>query len=119
MTLDSFHLPVYSYTKGMHRSLAPPVSYLCYNRTLTENTGCTWEYADSQTMNYRGVDGQIDNNLWHHNDFSCIGDGNLFQSKGVRDRFVHSVVHNNRPSIGFGPGNIQEAAEKRTRQLEA
>ena len=39
---------------------------------------CTWEYADGQTMQYRGVDGVFENSLWHHNDFTCVGVGQLF-----------------------------------------
>lgn len=110
--LDSLHFSYPSYTKRMLGSLAPPnTTTLYYNGPLNRGAGnftvfnCTWEYADGQTMNYRGADGLFRNNLWHHNDFSCVGDGNLFQSRGVRDTFVRNTVHSNGPSVGYGPGS--------------
>ena len=42
---------------------------------------CTREYADGQTMSYRGADGVFENNLWHHNDFTCVGNGFLLPLK--------------------------------------
>jgi len=64
-------------------------------------------------MQYRGADGVFDNNLWHHNDFTCVGVGELFHSEGVRDQFICNTVHSNGPSIGFYPG----AGNARDRQL--
>ena len=69
----------------------PDTTTLYFNGPLTQYVGnfnCTWEYADGQTMSYRGADGVFDNNLWHHNDFCCVGNGNIFKSEGDRDRFV-------------------------------
>ena len=56
-------------------------------------------------MRYRGADGEFKNNLWHHNDFSCVGNGFLFRSEGIRDRFIRNTVHSNGPSVGFSPGD--------------
>ena len=93
--LDSLHFSYPSYSKRMIGSLAVPnMTTIYYNGLLTQYAGnystfnCTWEYADGQTMSYRGADGVFENNLWHHNDFSCVGNGNLFQSEGVRDQFI-------------------------------
>ena len=64
-----------------------------YTGRHTKNVGnfsvfnCTWEYADGQTMSYRGVDGVYENNLWHHN-FTYVGNGMLLDSEGVRDNFI-------------------------------
>lgn len=66
------------------------------------------QYADGQTMHYRGgVDRVFENNQWHHNDFTCVGDRSLFQSYGVRDHFqiVRNVIHSTGPSVGFGSGS--------------
>ena len=109
--LESLHFSYPSYSKRMLRSLAVPnTTTLYYYGSLTENAGnfsvfnCTWEYADGQTITYRGADGLFQNNLWHHNDFSCVGDGELFYSKGVRDTFIRNVIHSNGPSVGYQPG---------------
>jgi len=32
-------------------------------------------------MEYRGANGRIENNLRHHNDFMCVGNGYLFESR--------------------------------------
>ena len=110
--LESLHFSYPSYSKRMLGSLAVPnMTTIYYNGLLTKYAGnfsvfnCTWEYADGQTMNYRGADGVFENNLWHHNDFSCVGDGSLFSSEGVRDQFIRNTVHSNGPSIGFSPGS--------------
>ena len=109
--LESLHFSYPSYSKRMLRSLAVPnMTTIYYNGLLTKYDGnfsvfnCTWEYADGQTMSYRGADGVFENNLWHHNDFTCVGNGFLFASEGVRDKFVHNTVHSNGPSVGFSPG---------------
>lgn len=109
--LESLHFSYPSYPKRMLKSLAvPDTTTLYYHGPLTDHAGnfsvfnCTWEYADGQTMAYRGADGLFENNLWHHNDFSCVGNGELFQSEGVRDNFVRNTVHSNGPSVGFAPG---------------
>ena len=109
--LDSCHFSYPSYTKRMLGSLDPPdMTTIYYNGPLTKNAGnfsvfnCIWEYADGQAIKYRGADGTFENNLWHHNDFSCVGNGMLFESEGVRDRFIRNTVHSNGPSVGFAPG---------------
>ena len=109
--LESLYFSYPSYSKRMLGSLAVPnTTTLYYIGLLTKYAGnftvfnCTWEYADGQTMKYRGADGVFENNLWHHNDFTCVGDGNLFASEGVRDQFVRNTVHSNGPSVGFSPG---------------
>ena len=109
--LESLHFTYPSYSKRMLGSLAvPDTTTLYYNGPLTKHAGnfsvfnCIWEYADGQTMSYRGADGVFENNLWHHNDFTCVGSGNLFQSEGVRDHFIRNTVHSNGPSVGFSPG---------------
>ena len=109
--LESLRFTYPSYSKRMLGSLAvPDTTTLYYNGHLTQYAGnfsvfnCTWEYADGQTMSYRGADGMFENNLWHHNDFSCVGNGDLFQSEGVRDQFIRNTVHSNGPSVGFSPG---------------
>ena len=109
--LDSLHFSYPSYSKRMLGSLAlPNMTTIHYNGLQTKYAGnfsvfnCTWEYADGQTMSYRGADGVFENNLWHHNDFTCVGNGFLFGSSGVRDNFVRNTVHNNGPSVGFSPG---------------
>ena len=109
--LQSLYFSYPSYSKRMLGSLAVPnTTTIYYNGLLTKYAGnfsvfnCTWEYADGQTMQYRGADGVFENNLWHHNDFTCVGIGVLFRSEGVRDRFVRNTVHSNGPSIGFSPG---------------
>ena len=112
IVLDSLHFTYPSYTKRMLGSIAPPnTTTIVYNGDLTKSAGnftifnCTWEYADGQTIDYRGADGQIENNLWHHNDFTCVGgNGFLFQSRGVRDTVIRNVIHSNGPSVGFAPG---------------
>ena len=109
--LDTCHFSYPSYSKRMLGSLAVPnTTTIYYTGLLTPHAGnftvinCIFEYADGQTIDYRGADGVFQNNLWHHNDFTCVGDGELFQSEGVRDSFVHNTVHSNGPSVGFGPG---------------
>lgn len=110
--LESLYFSYPSYSKRMLGSLAVPnMTTIYYNGLQTEYAGnfsvfnCTWEYADGQTMLYRGADGVFQNNLWHHNDFTCVGNGALFSSEGVRDHFIRNTVHSNGPSIGFSPGN--------------
>ena len=110
--LESLHFSYPSYSKRMLGSLAiPNMTTVYYNGLLTKNAGnfsifnCTWEYADEQTMQYRGADGVFENNLWHHNDFTCVGIGQLLRSYGVRDTFLRNTVHSNGPSIGFYPGS--------------
>ena len=109
--LDSLHFSYPSYSKRMLGSLAVPnMTTIYYNGLLTKNAGnfsifnCTWEYADGQTMQYRGADGVFENNLWHYNDFTCVGNGELLHSYGVRDTFLRNTVHSNGPSVGFSPG---------------
>ena len=109
--LESLHFSYPSYPKRMLKSLElPDTTTIFFHGPLTKNAGnfsvfnCTWEYADGQTMAYRGADGVFENNLWHHNDFSCVGNGALFESEGVRDMFVRNTVHSNGPSVGFSPG---------------
>lgn len=109
--LESCQFSYPSYSKRMLGSLAVPnTTTIYYNNLLTKNAGkfvvfnCTFEYADGQTISYRGADGVFENNLWHHNDFSCVGDGDLFASEGVRDSFVRNILHSNGPSVGFSPG---------------
>lgn len=109
--LESLHFSYPSYPKRMLKSLdLPDSTTLFYHGPLTKHAGnfsvfnCTWEYADGQTISYRGADGVFENNLWHHNDFSCVGDGELFESQGVRDVFIRNTVHSNGPSVGFSPG---------------
>ena len=110
--LESLHFSYPSYSKRMLGSLAVPnMTTIVYNGLLTDHAGnfsvfnCTWEYADGQTMQYRGADGVFENNLWHHNDFTCVGNGNLFASQGVRDNFIRNTIHSNGPSVGFSPGS--------------
>lgn len=109
--LSSCYFSYPSYSKRMLKSLAVPnMTTIVYNGKLTQGSGyftifnCTWEYADGQTIKYRGGDGMILNNLWHHNDFTCVGGGDLFESDGARDHFIRNVVHSNGPSVGFQPG---------------
>lgn len=109
--LSSCYFSYPSYSKRMLKSLAVPnMTTIVYNGKLTANAGnfrifnCTWEYADGQTIKYRGGDGVIQNNLWHHNDFTCVGGGDLFESDGARDQFIRNTVHSNGPSVGFQPG---------------
>ena len=109
--LESLHFTYPSYSKRMLGSLeVPDTTTLYFNGPLNQYAGnfsvfnCTWEYADGQTMSYRGADGVFENNLWHHNDFSCVGNGDLFKSEGVRDQFIRNTVHSNGPSVGFSPG---------------
>ncbi len=111
IVLDSLAFTYPSYSKRMLKSVAlPNTTTLYYLGLLTERAGnftifnCSWCYADGQTVTYRGADGHIENNLWHHNDFTCVGNGRLFHSEGVRDNFVRNVIHSNGPSIGFEPG---------------
>ncbi len=112
IVLDSLHFSYPSYSKRMLGSLAVPnTTTLYYNDVLTEFAGnftifnCTWEYADGQTIVYRGADGLIQNNLWHHNDFTCVGRGTLFYSNGIRGRFVRNVIHSNGPSVAIHVGS--------------
>ena len=104
-----FSYPSYS-QRALGSTAVPDATTLYYNGDLIENAGnftvfnCTFEYADGQTMNYRGADGLFENNIWRYNDFTCVGDGALFQSRGVRDRFIRNIVHSNGPSVGFSPG---------------
>ena len=109
--LESLHFSYPSYSKRMLGSLAVPnMTTIYYNGLLTKYAGnfsvfnCTWEYADGQTFRYRGADGWFENNLWHHNDFTCVGNGMLFHSEGVRDNFIRNTVHSNGPCEGFCPG---------------
>ena len=109
--LDSCHFSYPSYSKRMLGSIAVPnTTTIYYNSPITKNAGhfvifnCTFEYADGQTISYRGGDGLIQNNLWHHNDFTCVGNGELFASEGVRDIFVRNIIHSNGPSVGYLPG---------------
>ena len=109
--LESLHFSYPSYSKRMLGSLAiPNMTTIYYNGLLTKYAGnfsvfnCTWEYADGQTFRYRGADGWFENNLWHHNDFTCVGNGMLFHSEGVRDNFIRNTVHSNGPCEGFCPG---------------
>ena len=109
--LESLHFSYPSYSKRMLGSLAVPnTTTIYYNGLLTKNAGnfsvfnCTWEYADGQTMSYRGADGVYENNLWHHNDFTCVGNGMLLHSEGVRDNFIRNTVHSNGPCEGYHPG---------------
>ena len=111
IVLDSLHFSYPSYTRRMLGSLAPPNTTTITNSgDLTESSGnftifnCTWEYADGQTMEYRGASGRIENNLWHHNDFTCVGNGFLFESRGIKDYIYRNVIHSNGPSVGFSPG---------------
>ena len=113
--LDSCHFSYPSYSKRMLGSLAVPnTTTIYYSGELSKDSGmfkifnCTWEYADGQTIKYRGVNGVFVNNLWHHNDFTCVGDGALFQSLGVHDEFVRNVIHSNGPSVGYAPGGARD-----------
>ena len=109
--LDTCNFTYPSYSQRMLGSLAVPnMTTLYYKNDLTLHAGnftvtnCVFEYADGQTISYRAADGVFSNNLWHHNDFTCVGDGGLFASDGVRDNFVRNTVHSNGPSVGFQPG---------------
>jgi hypothetical protein len=109
--LDTCHFSYPSYSMRMLGSTAVPnTTTIYFGGLLKENSGnftvtnCIWEYGDGQTINYRGADGVFINNLWHHNDFTCVGDGGLFHSAGVRDKFIRNTVHSNGPSVGFSPG---------------
>ena len=109
--LESLHFSYPSYTKRMLGSVAlPNTTTIYFHGPLSKEAGnftvfnCTWEYADGQTLNYKGADGLFQNNLWHHNDFTCVGNGALFSSQGIRDQFIRNVVHSNGPSVGFQPG---------------
>ena len=109
--IESCHFSYPSYSKRMLGSLAVPnTTNIYYNAKLSKDVGyfrifnCTWEFGDGQTINYRGGNGVIQNNLWHHNDFTCVGDGALFGSKGKGDQFIRNVVHSNGPSEGYQPG---------------
>uniref|UniRef100_A0A1X7V710 DUF1565 domain-containing protein n=1 Tax=Amphimedon queenslandica TaxID=400682 RepID=A0A1X7V710_AMPQE len=105
----------FSYPSYSHRALGstavPNTTTIYYNGDLVQNSGnfsvfnCTFEYADGQTMSYRGADGVFENNIWRYNDFTCVGDGFLLRSEGVRDVFVRNTVHSNGPCEGYAPGN--------------
>ena len=120
---DSIQFSYPTYSKRMLGSVAYPNSTLAYYRgDLINETGnftffnCTFEYGDGANLQYRGTDGVFENNLWHHNDFSCVGQQNSCGSvcsEGVRDRFVRNTVHSNGPSIGFKPGG----ASKKDKEL--
>ena len=77
--------------------LFPNTTTIYYNGDLVQNAGnlsvfnCTFEYADGQTMSYRGADGVFENNIWRYNDFTCVGDGFLLRSGRVRDVFVRTL----------------------------
>ena len=95
----------------------PNTTTIYYNGLLTKYAGnftifnCTWEYADGQTMSYKGADGVFENNLWHHNDFSCVGNGMLLRSEGVRDTFIRNVVHSNGPCEGYCPDEGEQQTD--------
>ena len=79
--------------------MMPPTNFQFFN--------CTFEYGDGQALVYRGSDGLFLNNLWHHNDFSCVAlhtSCGSICSMGMRDTFVRNTVHSNGPSVGYTPG---------------
>ena len=109
--LESCYFTYSSYTKRALGSTAVPnTTTIYYRNDLEMNAGnfsvfnCTFEYADGQTISYRGADGVFENNIWRYNDFTCVGQGDLFGSEGVRDKFIRNEVHSNGPSVGFSPG---------------
>lgn len=109
--LNSCYFSYPSYTRRALGSTADPnTTTIYYHNDLITNAGGfvifnnTFEYSDGTTILYRGADGLIKNNIWRYNDFTCVGGGNLFASKGVRDNFVRNIVHSNGPSVGFSPG---------------
>jgi hypothetical protein len=118
---DSLQFSYPTYSQRMLGSVAYPNSTLAYYRgNLINGLGnftffnCTFEYGDGWNLQYRGVNGLFENNLWHHNDFSCVGQSNScgsFCSEGVKDRFVRNTVHSNGPSIGFKPGGVMKQDE--------
>lgn len=120
--LSSCHFSYPSYSKRMLGSLdVPDMTKIYHNGDLMEEKGhfrifnCTFEFSDGQTISYRGRGGVIDNNLWHHNDFSCVGQGFMFSSDGTSDTFIRNTVHSNGPSEGYAPGsspnNLRVAAD--------
>lgn len=111
---DSLQFSYPTYSKRMLGSVGFPDSTLVYYKGhLAKESGnftffnCTFQYGDGWNLWYRGADGLFENNLWHHNDFSCVGQeiacGSLC-SEGVRDTFIRNTVHSNGPSIGYTPG---------------
>ena len=114
--LDScyFSYPSYS-TRALGSVAIPNTTTIYYYGALELNAGnftvfnCTFEYADGQTIRYRGADGVFENNIWRYNDFTCVGDGHLFESQGVRDKFIRNIVHSNGPCEGYSPGYGQAA----------
>ena len=114
LTFDSLQFSYPTYSKRMLGSVDIPNSTFVYHYGDLTNRptnftffNCTFEYGDGMTVWYRGSDGKFVNNLWHHNDFSCVGQDNScgsICSKGVRDKFIRNTVHSNGPSIGYSPG---------------
>jgi hypothetical protein len=111
-----------TYSQRMLGSVAYPDSTVVYYRgSLVNNSAnftffnCTFEYGDGSNLMYRGVNGLFENNLWHHNDFSCVAQGSAcgsFCSQGVKDRFIRNTVHSNGPYIGFKPGGVSSQDEE-------
>ena len=122
---DSLQFSYPTYSKRMVGSVDPPNStFVYYWGDLKKGSGnftffnCTFEYGDGWNLQYRGIDGVFENNLWHHNDFSCVGSftndnscGSLC-SEGTRDKFIRNTVYSNGPSIGFKPGGWTKRDEE-------
>lgn len=120
---ESLQFTYPTYSKRMLGSLKPPdTTYVYHNGDLNEPTNftffnCTFEYADGLNMLYRGSDGVFENNLWHHNDFSCVEPLGIGEpcgsvcSKGIRDWFVRNTVHSNGAGVGYKPGGNSNNSE--------
>ena len=88
----------YVYAHG-NLDIMPPTNFTFFN--------CTFEYGDGMALVYRGSNGMFVNNLWHHNDYSCVGlhsSCGSICSLGMRDSFIRNTVHSNGPSVGYTPG---------------